>query len=71
MRALCVATLVALATGITFAVGEANAQYYPSGPNYPPAVRMGPPMPIEQADDADLYAPPPPPNYVPRPSQPI
>jgi len=74
MRALRAATVVALATGIAFAIGEADAQYYPSGPNYPPpgaAVRVGPPMPVEQADDADLYAPPPPPNYVPRPPQPI
>ena len=75
MRALRTVTWVALATGVAFAVTEANAQYYPSGPNYPPppgaAVRMGPPMPVEQADDADMYAPPPPPNYVPRPPQPI
>jgi lipoprotein-anchoring transpeptidase ErfK/SrfK len=74
--------MVAVATGLAFVVAAANAQYYPSGPNYPPppgpaayppgpAVRLGPPMPVEQADDADLYAPPPPPNYVPRPPQPL
>src|SRR5262249_26604601 len=74
MRALRTAAMVACATGLVFAVTAANAQYYPAGPNYPPpgaAVRMGPPMPVGQADDADLYAPPPPPNYVPRPPQPI
>ena len=74
MKALRTATMVACATGLVFAVTAANAQYYPAGPNYPPpgaAVRVGPPMPVEQADDADLYAPPPPPNYVPRPPQPI
>jgi lipoprotein-anchoring transpeptidase ErfK/SrfK len=71
MTTLRAAIMVALATGLAFAVTEANAQYYPSGPNYqaPPVVRMGPPMPVEQADDDDLYAPPPPPNYVPRPPQ--
>jgi lipoprotein-anchoring transpeptidase ErfK/SrfK len=61
--------VVALATGLTFVVGEASAQYYPSGPAYPPPAavgpRMGPPMPVD-ADDPD-YAPPPPPYYGPRP----
>ncbi len=75
MRAARAATWVALATGLALVLSEANAQYYPSGPNYPPppgpAVRMGPPMPVEQADDADVYAPPPPPNYVPRPPAPM
>jgi lipoprotein-anchoring transpeptidase ErfK/SrfK len=75
MKALRAATLVALATGIAFAVTEANAQYYPSGPNYPapgPAVRVGPPIPVDQADDPpDAYSPPPPANYAPRPPEPI
>ncbi len=73
MRALRAATMVALATGIAFAVTEANAQYYPSGPNYPgPAVRVGPPIPVDQADDPpDGYSPPPPANYAPRPPEPI
>lgn len=70
MRSVRAATWVALVTCLAFAVGEANAQYYPSGPNYP-GVRMGPPMRVEQADDADVYAPPPPPNYVPRPPAPV
>ena len=68
MKTLRAVTLVALATGLTFVVGEASAQYYPSGPAYPPAAvgpRMGPPMPVD-ADDPD-YAPPPPPYYGPRP----
>ena len=59
MKTLRAVTLVALATGLTFVVGEASAQYYPSGPAYPPAAvgpRMGPPMPVD-ADDPD-YAPP-------------
>ncbi len=59
--------LVALATGLAFAMGEAQAQYYPSGP-YQPGVRLGPPMPVEDADDGpDIYAPPPPPTYSRRP----
>jgi lipoprotein-anchoring transpeptidase ErfK/SrfK len=61
MRALRAVTLVALATGFTFVVGGASAQYYPSGPAYPP--RAAPPMPVDEPD----YAPPPPPYYGPRP----
>jgi lipoprotein-anchoring transpeptidase ErfK/SrfK len=70
MKALRVVTVVALATGFTLVVGEAPAQYYPSGPAYPPAAvgpRAAPPMPVE-ADDPD-YAPPPPPYYGPRPPE--
>src|ERR1700760_1144648 len=68
MTNLRAVTLVALATGLTFVVGEASAQYYPPAPAYPPAAvgpRMGPPMPVD-VDDPD-YAPPPPPYYAPRP----
>jgi lipoprotein-anchoring transpeptidase ErfK/SrfK len=65
MRTLRAVIWVALATGLTFVVGEASAQYYPSGPAYP-APRMGPPMPVD-ADDGPDYAPPPPPYYGPRP----
>jgi lipoprotein-anchoring transpeptidase ErfK/SrfK len=65
MKALHAVTWVALATGLTFVVGEASAQYYPSGPAYP-APRMGPPMPVD-ADEGPDYAPPPPPYYGPRP----
>jgi lipoprotein-anchoring transpeptidase ErfK/SrfK len=61
MTTLRAVTLVALATGFTFVVGGASAQYYPSGPVYPP--RAAAPMPA----DADDYAPPPPPYYGPRP----
>ena len=64
MRTLRVVTWVALATGLTFVVGEASAQYYPSGPAYP-APRMAQPVPVD-VDDPD-YAPPPPPYYGPRP----
>ena len=74
MTAARAASWVALATGLTLVVSEANAQYYPPGPSYPAArgaVRMGPPIPVEQADDPDIYAPPPPPNYVPRPPEAI
>ncbi len=70
MKALHAVTVVALATGFTLVVGEASAQYYPSGPAYPPAAvgpRAAPPMPVE-ADDQD-YAPPPPPYYGPRPPE--
>jgi lipoprotein-anchoring transpeptidase ErfK/SrfK len=63
MTALRAVTWVALATGLTFVVGGASAQYYPSGPGYPP--RAAAPMPVE-ADEPD-YAPPPPPYYGPRP----
>ena len=69
MRALRAVTWVALATGLTFVAGEASAQYYPSGPAYPPAAvgpRMAPPMPVDAGDEPD-YAPPPPPYYGPRP----
>jgi lipoprotein-anchoring transpeptidase ErfK/SrfK len=73
MTALRTATWVALATGLALVWGEASAQYYPPGPpNYAPpgpAVRLGPPLPVEQADDADIYAPPPPANYGPRPPE--
>jgi lipoprotein-anchoring transpeptidase ErfK/SrfK len=65
MRALRAVTWVALATGLTFVVTGASAQYYPSGPAYPPPARMGPPVAVD-ADDPD-YAPPPPPYYGPRP----
>src|SRR4029077_19851432 len=65
MKTLRAVTWVALATGLTFVVGEASAQYYPSGPAYP-APRMGPPMPVD-ADEGPDYAPPPPPYYGPRP----
>src|SRR5712672_152529 len=41
----------------------AQAQYYPPRPSEP-VVRMGPPMAIEDADDPDIYAPPPPPTYL-------
>jgi lipoprotein-anchoring transpeptidase ErfK/SrfK len=64
MTALRAVTWVALATGLTFVAGEASAQYYPSGPGYPPP-RMAAPMPVD-VDDPD-YAPPPPPYYGPRP----
>jgi lipoprotein-anchoring transpeptidase ErfK/SrfK len=60
--------MVVLATGLSFVVSGASAQYYPSGPAYPPAAvgpRAAPPMPVD-ADDPD-YAPPPPPYYGPRP----
>jgi lipoprotein-anchoring transpeptidase ErfK/SrfK len=63
MTTLRAVTLVALATGFTFVVGGASAQYYPSGPAYPP--RAAAPMPAD-ADEPD-YAPPPPPYYGPRP----
>jgi lipoprotein-anchoring transpeptidase ErfK/SrfK len=74
MTALRATTLVAVATGLVFVMGDATAQYYPPGPNnpppYAPGVRMGPPMPVEQADDQpDIYAPPPPPYHGPRPPQ--
>ena len=64
------ATLVAVATGLAVVMVDANAQYYPPGPPppYGPGVRLGPPIPVEQADDPDIYAPPPPPNYGQRPS---
>jgi lipoprotein-anchoring transpeptidase ErfK/SrfK len=66
MTVLRAATLwVALATGLAFA-GEVQAQYYPPRPSEP-VVRMGPPMAIEDADDPDIYAPPPPPTYSRRP----
>ena len=61
-------TLVALATGLTFAVSGASAQYYPSGPAYPPPARMAPPPMAEADEGPDIYAPPPPaPYYGPRP----
>ncbi len=68
MKALHAVTWVALATGLTFVVTGASAQYYPSAPAYPaPAgARMGPPVPVD-ADDGPDYAPPPPPYYGPRP----
>ncbi len=69
MRALRAVTWVALATGLTFAVGEASAQYYPSGPAYP-ASRMGPPVPVDADQGPDAYTPPPPaPYYGPRPPE--
>jgi lipoprotein-anchoring transpeptidase ErfK/SrfK len=61
MTTLRAVTLVALATGFTLVVGGASAQYYPSGPVYPP--RAAAPMPADESD----YAPPPPPYYGPRP----
>jgi lipoprotein-anchoring transpeptidase ErfK/SrfK len=61
MTTLRAVTVVALATGFTCVVGAASAQYYPSGPAYPP--RAVAPV---HADDSD-YAPPPPPYYGPRP----
>jgi lipoprotein-anchoring transpeptidase ErfK/SrfK len=70
MTTLRAVTLVALATGLTFVASGASAQYYPSGPAYPPAAvgpRAAASMPIE-ADDPD-YAPPPPPYYGPRPPE--
>jgi lipoprotein-anchoring transpeptidase ErfK/SrfK len=72
MRPLHAVTLVAMATGLAFAFGAADAQYYPPAPpNYGgPPVRLGPPLRVDQADDEpDIYAPAPPPNYAPRPSQ--
>jgi lipoprotein-anchoring transpeptidase ErfK/SrfK len=63
LRLLRAATiLVATTTGLACSLGAAQAQYYPSGPQ--PGVRLGPPMPVEEADDGpDIYAPPPPPMY--------
>src|ERR1051325_6693815 len=61
MTILRAVTMVALATGFTCVVGAASAQYYPSGPAYPPRAVA----PVD-ADDSD-YAPPPPPYYGPRP----
>ena len=75
MRAMRAVIVVALATGFAFVVSEASAQYYPPGPDYPPArvgpgVRYAPPMPVERADEGpDIYAPPPPPYYGPRPPE--
>src|SRR3977135_891967 len=43
--------------------GAAQAQYSPPRPSEP-VVRMGPPMAIEDADDPDIYAPPPPTPYL-------
>ena len=67
MTTLRAATVVVLATGLAFVLGDASAQYYPPGPAYyppPPGQRMGPPqMAGEQDDGPDVYAPPPPPNY--------
>jgi len=73
MNALRAATWVALATGFAFVLGEASAQYYPSGPVYPagPAYPGGPAYGPPPGDDQQSYAPPPPPNYAPRPPQPI
>jgi lipoprotein-anchoring transpeptidase ErfK/SrfK len=64
MKMLRVITWVALATSLAFALGEASAQHYPSGPAYRPA-----PPPTEPADEPDMYAPAPPGNYVPPPAQ--
>ncbi len=72
MTALRAVILVALATGLTFVAGGASAQYYPSGPAYPPPAvgpHAAPPMPVD-VDDPD-YAPPPPPYYGPRPPAPV
>jgi lipoprotein-anchoring transpeptidase ErfK/SrfK len=82
MNALRAATWVALATGFAFVLGEASAQYYPSGPVYPsgPAYPGGPaygpggpgtPAYGPPPDDQQSYVPAPPPNYAPRPPQPI
>ena len=62
MTSMRAATIwVAIATVLAVA-SAAQAQYYPPRPSGP-VVRMGPPMAIEDADDPDIYAPPPPPTY--------
>ena len=63
MTSMRAATIwVAIATVLAVA-SAAQAQYYPPRPSEP-VVRMGPPMAIEDADDPDIYAPPPPPTYL-------
>ena len=75
MPALRASIVVAVAIGLAFVAGDASAQYYPPGPYSPPppaygpAVRMGPPVPVDQADAPDIYAPPPPPYNGQRPPQ--
>jgi len=77
MKALRAVTMVALATGLTFVVSGASAQYYPPGPAYPPAAvgppsRLAPPVPVDEADEGpNVYAPAPPPYYGPRPPEAI
>jgi len=67
MKTLRVVAGVALATSLALALGEASAQYYPSGPAYRPA-----PPPMDRAEEPDMYAPAPPPgNYGPPSAQPM
>ncbi len=66
MKTLRLVAGVVLATSLAFALGQASAQYYPSGPAYRPA-----PPPMEPADQPDMYAPAPPGNYGPPPAQPM
>ncbi|HLH87312.1 MAG TPA: L,D-transpeptidase [Xanthobacteraceae bacterium] len=70
MNAVRAATWVALATGFAvLLLGEASAQYYPSGPAYPngPAYRPAPPPADDYDQQPGMYAPAPPPNYAPPP----
>jgi lipoprotein-anchoring transpeptidase ErfK/SrfK len=53
------ASLVVITTGLCTLASQAGAQYYPPGPT----VYRGPPIPVEEVDNPDIYTPAPPPSY--------